>query len=1133
MPVNVTRGTLFTAAHDVDCGGIVPIIFRRYYSTGLLEREPGVLGPGWYHAFEATIEPDLDGFTFFGHDGHRLEFDGTMEQLVAGESLWNWGHNMELRRYGDLLQLYHWHDYRQRVQKFFFELGPDGVYRLTHWGWPDGHSLHITYDHQNRVRRVAQTLQARRLTFDYDSAGRLNKLYLNISGRKPEFLVAFEYDQGGRLARTRNALGVVQSYTYDEVGRMTSEQYLADKAYRMQYDDRGRCIMLSGENRMGERGFAYDEKGRQTTVTDSLGRKTLYQFNESGQVEREQRPNGAEHVYGFDQYGRLTSHIRPSGFTSSPSYDDHGNVASVRYSNGSETTFTYNEEHEPTEIREFDGAVWKMKWQRGAMTEVTDPVGAVTQYHFNEQNDLREIHYPGGRVVKYDHDPKWTRLVIADENGVIAREHFDLRLNPIETYDSAGLLKRFEYDALGRWVAVEDRRDAGRGRREVTYDEAGQAVAYNQAGQVTKIQYLGYDLPCAVEEASGRVYKLEWDTERRNTAMINSAGQRSTFTYDDNDQVVKTQYYDGTEQTFEYDQSGFVVAGFDGETRLDYVNDELGRLREVHADGVLLASFEYNLAGQIVAAKRGDEQVSLERDALGRITAETQNGRTVRYQLNQAGLVRTRDFDGGKAGTVHFNYDGRDRLRAVFSEKGVRQGFEYTSNDLLIQRNFLGFEERFEYDPRGLPSKQWVGVGNAKMMLGRAYQFDAAGQVQSVKDSRRGEALYAYNASHELTQSEHFGLAPVEFAYDKGGNRRNNRDGDRLFYQPADRLKSVGAAQLEYDKAGRLVRRVHEDQVTTYHWHQLGHLDAVELPDGRRINYHYDAFGRRTRKCDGDKETRFFWQCNQLMAVERNESLTEYVFDAFRPLLVFEDGTPFHVIHGLCDEPLELIDDQGDTAWWGTLDEWGRLVSQSGHEHAPMLRYSGQYFDEETGLSYNRFRYYHAEDGQFLSPDPLGFAAGPFRYRYAPNPLNFIDPFGLACGGSRGQSVYVLTKGEPPKIVYVGITEQCPRERMMQHNRDRPPGQFDAMRVIATDMDTRRDARNLEGSALHHVNAGNIDGIDQMGLENRRLKDDSRYYHSYHDASDTSRPILPRSDVQDALNRGTTGNEIATLPRPQ
>ncbi|CAM2005876.1 RHS repeat-associated core domain-containing protein [Acanthopleuribacter pedis] len=1133
MPVNVTRGSLYTAAHDVDCGGIVPIIFRRYYSTGLLDRAPGVLGPGWYHAFEATIEPDLDGFTFFGHDGHTLTFDGSFDQLDAGASLWNLGHNMELRRYQDYLQLYHWHDYRQRVQKFFFQAGGDGVYRLTHWGLPDGHSLHISYDSQNRVKKVAQTLQARRLTFDYTAEGRLNKLYLNVSGRKPELMVAFEYDKEGRLLRTRNDLCVVQSYTYDDAGRMTSERYLGDKAYRMKYDDGGRCVLLGGEARHGERAFAYDEAGRQTVVTDSLGRKTTYQYNEGRQVEMTTLPNGSRQLTRYDEYGRRVSETTPSGFTTEYQYDGRGDRVALRYSTGGETTLTYNEEHEPIQVREFDGAVWRFCWARGALTEVVNPLGESTRYQYDEQNDLREVLYPGGSVVKYDHDPKWTRLVVADESGVLSREHFDVRLNPIESHDSAGLVKRFEYDQLGRRVSVEDRRDGGDGKRVITYDGAGQAIRYDQAGHVTHFRYKGYDLPTEIEEASGRIYKLEWDSEKRNTAIINGAGQKTTFIYDDLDRVVKTEYYDGSFQEYEYDEAGFVVAGFDGVNRLQYENDELGRLLEVTADGLLLASFTYDLAGNIVASTRGEERVTLERDALGRIVAETQNGRTVRTTLSPMGRVRTRDFEGSRAGTLNYNHDGRGRLRAFFSEKGVRQGFDYTSNDLLIRRNFLNFEERFEYDPRGLPSKQWVGVGNAKMVFGRAFQFDAAGQIQSVKDSRRGEALYGYNASQELVRSEHFGLSPVEFVYDAGGNRVNNRAGERLFYQPADRLNMAGAARLDYDNAGRVISRTLGDQVTRYHWHKLGHLDAVERPDGRRIEYHYDGFGRRTRKCEGDQETRFYWQGNQLMAVEREDRLTEYVIDGFRPLLMFEDGVPFHVIHGLCDEPLEVVDDQGETAWWGTLDEWGKLVAQSGDEHAPMLRYSGQYYDEESGLSYNRFRYYSAEDGLFLSPDPLGFAAGPFRYRYAPNPLNFIDPFGLACGGSRGQSVYVLTKGQPPKIVYVGITEQCPRERMMQHSRDRAAGEFDSMRVIATDMDTRRDARNLEGSALHHINEGNIRGVEFDGLENRRISDDSRYYHSYHDPNDAARPILPRADVQRALDRGTAGNEIAHLPRPQ
>ncbi|EAU5291235.1 RHS repeat-associated core domain-containing protein [Salmonella enterica] len=59
------------------------------------------------------------------------------------------------------------------------------------------------------------------------------------------------------------------------------------------------------------------------------------------------------------------------------------------------------------------------------------------------------------------------------------------------------------------------------------------------------------------------------------------------------------------------------------------------------------------------------------------------------------------------------------------------------------------------------------------------------------------------------------------------------------------------------------------------------------------------------------------------------------------------------------------------------------------------LRFPGEYEDEGSGFYYNRFRYYDAETGQYLCADPIGQKGGINTYRYAPNPLGWIDPLGL------------------------------------------------------------------------------------------------------------------------------------------
>jgi RHS family protein len=57
--------------------------------------------------------------------------------------------------------------------------------------------------------------------------------------------------------------------------------------------------------------------------------------------------------------------------------------------------------------------------------------------------------------------------------------------------------------------------------------------------------------------------------------------------------------------------------------------------------------------------------------------------------------------------------------------------------------------------------------------------------------------------------------------------------------------------------------------------------------------------------------------------------------------------------------------------------------------------FQGQYYDCETGLAYNRFRYYDPELGRYISEDPIGLAGGIKLYGYVEDSLSWIDPFGL------------------------------------------------------------------------------------------------------------------------------------------
>ncbi|HAH0866480.1 TPA: hypothetical protein GFY00_08915 [Escherichia coli] len=96
--------------------------------------------------------------------------------------------------------------------------------------------------------------------------------------------------------------------------------------------------------------------------------------------------------------------------------------------------------------------------------------------------------------------------------------------------------------------------------------------------------------------------------------------------------------------------------------------------------------------------------------------------------------------------------------------------------------------------------------------------------------------------------------------------------------------------------------------------------------------------------------------------------------------------------------PEELTDEEGDIVWRGEYGLWGNLKREEQSGRCPLkqnLRFQGQYFDAETGLHQNIFRYYAPECGRFTQQDPIGLEGGLNLYQYAPNPLSYIDPLGL------------------------------------------------------------------------------------------------------------------------------------------
>ncbi|EFZ8639234.1 RHS repeat protein, partial [Shigella dysenteriae] len=112
---------------------------------------------------------------------------------------------------------------------------------------------------------------------------------------------------------------------------------------------------------------------------------------------------------------------------------------------------------------------------------------------------------------------------------------------------------------------------------------------------------------------------------------------------------------------------------------------------------------------------------------------------------------------------------------------------------------------------------------------------------------------------------------------------------------------------------------------------------------------------------------------------------------------VYTPARKIHLYH--CDHrglPLVLISTEGATEWCAEYDEWGNLLNEENPHHLQQLiRLPGQQYDEESGLYYNRHRYYDPLQGRYITQDPIGLKGGWNFYQYPLSPVNSMDPLGL------------------------------------------------------------------------------------------------------------------------------------------
>ena len=135
-----------------------------------------------------------------------------------------------------------------------------------------------------------------------------------------------------------------------------------------------------------------------------------------------------------------------------------------------------------------------------------------------------------------------------------------------------------------------------------------------------------------------------------------------------------------------------------------------------------------------------------------------------------------------------------------------------------------------------------------------------------------------------------------------------------------------------------------------------------------------------------------------------------YDVNSYTPVAKLTEEDSYSIVQDYMGTPIQAFDSKGEVVWDCILDIYGDVLELRGKRDFIPFRFQGQYEDQETGLYYNRFRYYSPETGNYISQDPIGLAGGLNVYAYVHDSNSWIDFSGLSglpkvfwSGGKRAQ----------------------------------------------------------------------------------------------------------------------------------
>ncbi|AZE69565.1 RHS repeat-associated core domain-containing protein [Pseudomonas synxantha] len=1055
-PVSMVTGEELLTLTDGALDGILPFEWTRLYRTSAVEVDCG-LGFGWSHALAHRLVVSGESVVWTDHENRRTQFPLPTDSRPAitnslAEAAIYLGSAPDELVLAQASRFYHFRD---------------GV--LVSISDAYDNRLRICRDHSGRIERLDNGAgRSLLLRYELDRIVAVDYQVHRAKDRGPyvweteQNVVSYAYDEDGRLVCATNAVGESERYRYDDQHVIVERQLAGGASFFWAWEGSGkaaRCVRHWASFSQMDTRYAWGDDGR-VTVHNADGSQEVYVHDDRARLVQRIDPDGAQHFKSYDDQGRLTVEQDPLGAVTAYQYDEAGRL--VALFPGDDEPTSYEHDNGFVRVVRRGEAVWKYERNsQGDVTRRTDPDGQVTDYSYNKRGQLTGVWYPDHSCHRLVWNERGQLLEEQLPNGRIKRYRYDDLGRQVACEDEYGALTQYQWDSVGRLIRLVL---PGGATREFSYNPYGKIIAErDELGHVTHYEYAdGLHLISRRLNADGTQVHYRYDNARLLlTEIENEVGETYQLTYHPNGLLQQETGFDGQRTAYAYDLNGNLQEkteyGDDNSQLITrYERDHAGRLvRKNLPDGSAI-DYAYDRQGNLLSVEDGHWALAYEYDQQNRLVAEHQGWGTLRYGYDACGQLQNLRLPDNNRLT--FNHDKGGHLATVELNGEVltshlfRAGREH-------QRQQGQLLSHYHYDDQNRLHAHAI-TQQQNYLYQRQYDYDKSGNLTRLLDTRKGEHRYHYDPLARLTRADHSQDVQERFAHNPAGNLlMQDRPGPDIV--AANRLVIQGDRHYDYDAFGNLIRERRgkgQQLVTEYRYDCQHRLISVTKPNGETASYRYDPFGRRISKTVDGKTTEFFWQGDKLIAEHHADRHRSYIYepDSFRPLALLEGfgpkaTTPYHYQLDHLGTPQELTDTEGEIVWSAHYRAYGQIARLDVGKIDNPLRFQGQYFDQESGLHYNRHRYYNPDIGRYLTPDPVKLAGGVNGYQYVPNPTGWVDPLGLSkCLGEDGcksqadveepADTAKVNTGEPNQpTVTTRPTEFASKQKLNEHYEKHGP----------------------------------------------------------------------------------------------